>query len=177
MTSEDCRTKWRLVVSLAGMCDILDPNDLVDHLTCYLWDEEEAGKIKEAANAAAAPVTSAIPAAVDVDAAPKQSGGGLLDAAYLILAANLRGLECRGLYIGTHTMKSLPIEEVDIADMRFRGVPITVIPDNIGVMLEVARQQKTITEQEPRIEESIEPNSGANVDDTKSDPPDSVQAG
>ena len=37
------------------MCGILDPNDLVDCLTCYLWDEEEAGKIKEAANASQAP--------------------------------------------------------------------------------------------------------------------------
>ena len=129
---------------------------------------------------AAEPVISAIPAAVDVDATPKQSGGGLLDAVYLIWAANLRDLECRGLYVGAHTMKSLPIGEVDIADMRFRGVPITVIPDNIGVMLEVARRQSTNTEQEPRIEESIEsnePNADANVDDTKSDPPDSVQAG
>ena len=45
MTSEDFRTKWRLVVSLAGMCGILDPDDLVDRLTRYLWDEEEAGKM------------------------------------------------------------------------------------------------------------------------------------
>lgn len=42
-------TVWHLVSALAGMTAAL-PDKIVDTLTGYLWDEEEAGKIKAAGN-------------------------------------------------------------------------------------------------------------------------------
>lgn len=41
------QTVWHLVSALAGMCAAL-PEKVVDELTGYLWDEDEAAKIKEA---------------------------------------------------------------------------------------------------------------------------------
>ena len=41
------RTAWLLVAALSEMC-AADPMKTVDLLTGYLWDEEEAGRIKEA---------------------------------------------------------------------------------------------------------------------------------
>lgn len=41
------RTAWLLVAALSEMC-AAEPNQTVDLLTGYLWDEEEAGRIKEA---------------------------------------------------------------------------------------------------------------------------------
>ena len=39
------RTCWLLCCALAQMC-AADPATVVDQLTGYLWDEEEAGEIK-----------------------------------------------------------------------------------------------------------------------------------
>lgn len=36
-----------LVSALANIC-VASPNQIVDHLTGFLWDEEEAGNIKKA---------------------------------------------------------------------------------------------------------------------------------
>lgn len=41
------RTVWLLVSALSEFCTA-EPNKTVDLLTGYLWDEEEAGRIKEA---------------------------------------------------------------------------------------------------------------------------------
>ena len=41
----ECRTCWMLCCCLAQMC-AADPATVVDKLTGYLWDEEEAGEIK-----------------------------------------------------------------------------------------------------------------------------------
>jgi hypothetical protein len=41
----DYKTVFLLVSSLASMC-AGNPNKIIDNLTGYLWDEEEAGSIK-----------------------------------------------------------------------------------------------------------------------------------
>ena len=46
----ECRTCWLLCCALAQMC-AADPATVVDQLTGYLWDEEEAGEIKANAKA------------------------------------------------------------------------------------------------------------------------------
>lgn len=42
----ECRICWLLCCALAQMCDY-DPLQVIDILTGYLWDEEEAGEIKD----------------------------------------------------------------------------------------------------------------------------------
>ena len=46
----ECGTCWLLCCTLAHICDA-EPVDVVDKLTGYLWDEEEAGEIKDNAKA------------------------------------------------------------------------------------------------------------------------------
>ena len=41
----ECRTIWHLCCALAQMC-AAPPEMIVDQLTGYTWDEQEAGEIK-----------------------------------------------------------------------------------------------------------------------------------
>jgi len=42
----ECRVCWLLCCTLAQVC-ASDPLQVVDLLTGYLWDEQEAGEIKD----------------------------------------------------------------------------------------------------------------------------------